>query len=1328
MIRHLPAAAEQRRAAAPTRGRLLGHGRLLGNGRLRTLLTSSGTGGAWLDHQALTSWRGDRVEDADGWFVYLRDMRDGRFWSLGARPVPGAPEHYAVEDGPGAMAIVRRDHGIEARMEVWVDPDEPAECRDLVVRNLSSQRRRIEVTTYLEVVLHDPRHHADHPGFSKLFVQTEALPERGLLLARRRPRSPELRHPWLVHSLLGEGPLSFETDRARFLGRGRGPDAPAALTAAPALSGTTGDVLDPVLSLRRIVELAPRASACLSLMLAAAATRDEVLEVAGRLAGRQAMDASRARSVEHAERRHSAHGLGPQGGVRLERLAAAALYGEPRLRPADVEPLGADGGVSFARRPALPIRGSLIVVEVGAPPAALSEALSAHAYWRELGLETTLVILTDGRGEGHSSRRVPRAPEHSPDRFIVPISELDARELDRLRARADLLVRDGMPNPEAPATEGHESDVEAPDSGGDGSVTPADSGPDRFGPGPRSPGTPSIAAAAALGAGEDEETWTLGEEPLRCFNGFGGFASGGQEYVIRMPHTSAGPRLTPSPWINVLANPGFGALISESGAGCTWSRNSRNLRLTPWSNDAVRDPHDEALYLRDEDRGLLWSPFSGPIPGHGPYEMRHGFGYSRCRHESAGLRVETDVFVHASDPVKIVRVRVVNPGHRVRRLSVTAYQRLVLGSSPAGAARSVVTWRDGQEHILFARNGGAPEFADAVAFSAPVVAAPASCIRQGADREQFLGPGGCPSRPASLIAGYGPDGRTGTGLEPCFCTQVRIDVAPGDSRVCAFLFGEAASLETIEALVRRLRRPGALEAALDEVQGQWAERVGRVQIQTPVESLDLLVNGWLVYQTLACRLWGRTAFYQSGGAFGFRDQLQDAAALLALDPGITRDQLLLHAAHQFPEGDVLHWWHPPRGPGIRTRFADDLLWLPLVTATYVRATGDARVLDERVPFLNGCPLDDDEDEALRDVEVGGETADLYQHCCRALERALATGPHGLPLFGSGDWNDGMNRVGRGGRGESAWMAFFLFAVIEEFVPFCEQRGDGARASRLRDHQQRLRAAVEHIAWDGAWYRRGYYDDGVPLGSAENDECRIDALVQAWSVLSGAATRERAERSLDAVERHLVSWEDGLVRLLTPPFDRTPQDPGYIKGYVPGVRENGGQYTHAALWVVAAMARLGRRERAARLLERLSPIARSRTSGDVAVYHVEPYAVAADVYAAPEHLGRGGWTWYTGSSGWMLRVALESVLGVSLEGGDTLLVRAAIPGAWPGFRVRLRPWGRRGCYDIEVTNESTEAAQVAEVSLDDENLSPRDGVARVPLSDDGLDHRVKVRIR
>ncbi|MGH7731606.1 MAG: GH36-type glycosyl hydrolase domain-containing protein, partial [Candidatus Eiseniibacteriota bacterium] len=819
----------------------------------------------------------------------------------------------------------------------------------------------------------------------------------------------------------------------------------------------------------------------------------------------------------------------------------------------------------------------------------------------------------------------------------------------------------------------------------------------------------------------------LGDEALRFFNGWGGFNAPGDEYVIRMPRDPSGvPRRPPQPWINVLANPAFGSLVSEAGAACTWSRNSREFRLTPWSNDPVRDPHDEALYLRDEESGLLWSAFPGPIPGEGPYEMRHGFGYSRCRHTSAGLELETEVFVHASDPVKVTRIRIVNRGLRPRRLALVSYQRLVLGHSPEHAARTVTTWADEREGILLARTSGSDDHADAVVFAAAVFSDPYVPVRIGADRLQVLGVGGGPAAPEALRSGEGPDGRTGAGLDPCFCLEARFEIGPGASIACAFLLGETPGVEAIRAIVAGLRRPGALDSAREDVVSCWRERLGRLRIETPVESLDLLANGWLAYQALACRLWARTAFQQSGGAYGFRDQLQDAAAFVATEPRITRDQILLHCGKQFEEGDVLHWWHPPRGQGMRTRFVDDLLWLPFVTATYVRATGDAEVLDERVPFVTARPLAPGEDEAFLLAGTSEETADVYQHCCRALDRSLGTGAHGLPLFGGGDWNDGMNRVGREGRGESVWMAFFLFAVIDDFLPLAEWRADFARAARLRAHQDHLLQAVERAGWDGEWYRRGYYDDGAPLGSRESDECRIDALVQAWSVLSGAAPPARAAQAMAAIERPLISWEDGLVRLLAPPFDRTPRDPGYIKGYLPGVRENGGQYTHAALWVVAAMARLGRREEAARLLERMSPVARTSSQAGAETYQVEPYVVAADVYDNPQHRGRGGWTWYTGSAGWMLRVILESVLGVTLERGQTLVVRAAIPLSWPGCRVSLRPLGWRGTWVVEIRNgSSATGSRAVRVMLDGKYVPPDDGVARVPLVDDGADHRVEV---
>src|SRR5262245_31035109 len=1177
-------------AARPGAGTESPPARLLGAGSLRTLITATGSGGSWLDAQALSSWRGDRIEDPDGWFVYLRDLADRAVWSLGLSPVPGAPDRYRADDGPGSVTIARLEHGIDARMEVWVDAERAAELRTITLRNPGSEPRRIEVTSALEPVLQEALHHEAHPGFSKLFVQTECAHE--LLLARRRPRAPGTHHPWLGCAMRGPGALSFESDRTRFLGRGRGPDAPRALALDAALPGLAGDVLDPILALRRTVEIAPGGSARIDLVMAAGRDRGEVLAIAAGFGTEAAIERS------------------------LRGAAAAAARG----------------------------------------PAAVPEAI--------------------------------------------------ARQL----ARAGLALHDRLPD----------FTIERRAGNGAGAVAPRDR---HATPARRADAAAGVEAGAGPGIGTPED------EPLRAFNGWGGFSAHGDEYVIRMPrdpgNDPAVPRLPPRPWINVIANPEFGTLVSESGAACTWSRNSREFRLTPWSNDAVSDPHDEAVYVRDEASGLVWSPFPGPIPGDGRYEMRHGFGCSRCRHASHGIELETDVFVPAGDPVKVVALRVTNPGPATRRLAITSYQRLVLGHSPADAHARVTTSADPGLGILFARPGPgqAPEHADAIAFAAAVVAE-GTPLRMGTDRAQVLGVLGSPRRPAAVLAGTGPDGRTGSGFDPCFCIEARLEIGPGETRTCAFLLGEAREPEMIAAIVQRLRRPRALDAAREEVVSQWAERLGRLRIETPVEAIDLMVTGWLAYQTLACRLWARAAFYQSGGAYGFRDQLQDAAALIPLDPGIAREQILLHAAQQFVEGDVLHWWHPPRGQGIRTRFADDLLWLPLTVATYVRMTGDAGVLEEVAPFLRARALAPGEDEAFLVPEPSGEAGDIYQHCCRALDRSLATGAHGLPLFGTGDWNDGMNRVGREGRGESVWMAFFLDAVIAAFLPLCERRGDRARGQRLRAHQRHLREAVKQNGWDGGWYRRGYYDDGTPLGSQGGDECRIDALVQAWSVLSGGAPRARCEQAMDAVLRELVSWREGLVRLLSPPFDRTPHDPGYIKGYLPGVRENGGQYTHAALWVVAALARLGRSEEAARVLEILSPVFHARSPAAVEAYQVEPYVVAADVYDNPQHRGRGGWTWYTGSAGWMLRVTLEEVLGVAIEEGRNLVVRPAIPADWPGYRVGLRPLGRAGTWDISV-RVGAGVARVVAVRVDGRPVAPDRGVARIPIPEDGCDHRVEI---
>jgi cyclic beta-1,2-glucan synthetase len=825
-------------------------------------------------------------------------------------------------------------------------------------------------------------------------------------------------------------------------------------------------------------------------------------------------------------------------------------------------------------------------------------------------------------------------------------------------------------------------------------------------------------------SGERGDTPLPTTESLLFYNGRGGFAPDGTEYVIRLPREQGALRRPPLAWSNVIANEEIGFLATDSGAGYTWSVNSRENRLTPWSNDPVSDPHGEAIYLAYEDAGLFWSPLPGPVPGSGGYEVRHGFGYTRTLHESQQLGQEVVSFVPRHDGVKLVRLKVTNRSARMRRLSAYGYCEWVLGVVPSDTTRFVVTERDAATGSLFAVNPHNVEFSSRVAFAALVTPDGSTATECTADRGRFLGRLGSVALPEAIVRGDPLDERVGAGLDPCAAFRASITLEPGESAEWVFLLGEASDRDGARTLVRRYQNPATVTAALEGIQAFWRDTLGRMQVRTPSPVIDLMVNGWLAYQNLCCRIWGRSAFYQSGGAFGFRDQLQDAAALIYLDPAFTRQQILLHAGHQFVEGDVLHWWHPPLSKGIRTRFSDDLLWLPYIAAGYIRHTGDFGILDEPARFLTAPQLAAGEDEEFLIPQDSGEVGDLYEHCCRVLDRSLTRGAHGLPLMGTGDWNDGMNRVGREGRGESVWLGFFLYHILDGFLPLCGLREDTVRAERYRTYQRELHTALNAGGWDGEWYRRAYYDNGAPLGSKQSDECRIDAIAQAWAVLSGVAPVDRAALALDALEEQLVSEEDGIIRLLTPAFDKTPNDPGYIKGYLPGVRENGGQYTHGALWAVRALAEAGRGERAATLLEMLSPVSHGRSATEVARYQVEPYVIAADVYGVAPHLGRGGWTWYTGSAGWMFRVAIESVFGLTVSGGDTLLLSPCIPAAWPGFTVRYRLPAGHTVYELEIVRGDGGPTLAL---LDGTPLTVEGRAVRVPLHTDGKLHSVRVSL-
>ncbi|HSM06026.1 MAG TPA: glucoamylase family protein [Longimicrobiales bacterium] len=1263
-------------------------GQLLSNGRYDTFITQAGTGYSRYRDWELTRWEPGRSPDPHGVFFYLRDLDSGRRWSVTPLPAPSSPDRFDTWHHLSKVESALVYDWIESYVEVGVSPEDNVEVRRLTLTNYGEEPRRLDVTSYLEVVLNRVGADRAHPAFSKLFVETEALPERGTLLASRRPRRQGEAAPWMFHALAPaasppeKAPMEFETDRAAFIGRGRTLASPAALRTGAVLGGASGPVLDPIFSLRQGVVLGPRQKVVLSFTLGVGADRGEALQLAERYQDPAAVQRALELAAAYGPAELQYLNVREAEALRYQPFAAAVLQADPRLRaPAAVLETNTrqqSGLWAYGISGDLP----LVVVRVDSMDEVdrVQNVVRAAHFWRLRGLSVDILFLNEhppSYAEGLQDRitaaiaagthRPGEGPARGAD-YVLRADQLPPEDRALLLTVAHAVFEGGLPAHLPPA------------AGSGRGTTPAPPHQLLSTPGPRLPARPyprEARPAAEVetappgvpvemrdpGPGADAPEAESAGPTLD--NGYGRFLEDGR-YEIRVPVTDAGLHPPPLPWINVVANEGFGFTATSEGGGYTWSVNSRENRLTPWTNDPVTDRPGEATWLRDDGAGRYASLTPNPTPGPpGEYRIVHGFGRTDYHADFAGLESHLTLFVAVEDPVKLIRVRVRNTSAEPRALSLFRFQEWVMGVHRSDSTRFVITERDPVTGALTARNSYNQEFAGRVAFTHVVTESPTG--EATADRAAFLGRRGDVFAPFAVEHQATLEERTGAGLDPCAAYRVPLHLAPGEEGTVTFLLGEAPTTGDAMALVAKFADQTAVDAELEAVTRRWEERLGRVRVRTPDPHLNRVMDGWLLYQALSCRIWARSAFYQSGGAFGFRDQLQDAMAMVYVDPALTRRQILLHAAHQFVEGDVLHWWHPPTGRGIRSRFTDDLLWLPYVTTFYVEATGDGQVLDARAGYLTARLLEPGEDEAYLVPTRAPADGDLYDHCCRALDRSLTRGRHGLPLMGSGDWNDGMNRVGAGGEGESVWLGFFLHAVLEGFLPFCETRGDHARVMRYRAYMEGLAEALDDGGWDGAWYRRAFYDDGTPLGSASNVECRIDAIAQAWAVLSKVAPPERVELALDAADAHLVDREGDVLRLLTPPFDETPRDPGYIKGYLPGVRENGGQYTHGVLWLVSAMARAGRTERAAELFRLLNPVSRSTGPLSAERYGVEPYVAVADVYSVAPHVGRGGWSWYTGSGAWMYRVALESILGFELAPGRIRLTPAPPPG-WDHYEI------------------------------------------------------------
>lgn len=1271
---------------------------LLSNGRYHVVISSAGGGySRWRD-LAVTRWREDGTRDCWGKFVYLRDLATGDFWSNTYQPTAQTTNSYEAIFTQARAEFRHCHNGFEIHTEISVSPEDDVELQRITISNRSPVKRDLELTSYAEVVLALQSSDASHPAFSNLFVQTEFVEASSALFCTRRARSKEERPPWLFHVMMGpceaQCVLSCETDRTRFIGRNGTLANPLALQNRSPLSGTVGAVLDPIVSLRRTVTLLPHETAVVDFVLGVSESQEAARTLVEKYQSSRMADRAFDLAWTHNQVTLRHLNASETEAQLYGRLAGALVYADPSRR-ANLSVLrnnrrGQSSLWSYGISGDAPI--VLLRISDAEKIEIVQQLIQAHAYWRLKGLIVELVILNENISVYHQSlhEQIIRLISSGIETllldkpggiFVRRLEQVSQDDRILLQAVARIVLSDE--NGTLADQLAHRCLLE--------------------------PLIPFLVPTRAPAASTQQP---LPPRTLLFHNGFGGFTPDGTEYVI----TLQPDQKTPAPWVNVIANRDFGTVISESGSAYTWIENAHESRITPWSNDPVQDTTGEAFYIRDEQTGQFWSPTPAPARGTAPTIIRHGFGYTVFEHTEHGIASELSIYVDRDAPVKFAILKVRNLSGRPRRLSLTGYWEWVLGDLRQNNLLHVQTEVDVKTGALLARNYYNRELHNRIFF---LDVNDAERTLTG-DRKEFIGRNGNLGQPAAMKRTR-LSGRVGSGLDPCGAIQVTFDVMDGEEHETHFRLGVGRNLDDAQQLIHRFRRTDAAQIARESVRAYWSHALDAVKVETPDPAVNVLANGWLLYQTLSCRFWGRTGFYQSGGAYGFRDQLQDSMAFVHAEPALFREQLLRAAAHQFIEGDVQHWWHPPAGHGVRTHFSDDYLWLPYATCRYISCLHDISVLEEKISFLEARPVKPEEESYYDLPNRSEESATLYQHCKRAIMYGLKFGEHGLPLMGCGDWNDGMNRVGNQGRGESVWLGFFLYDVLTQFAVLAHAHNDAAFGEQCTAHAAQLQQNLEHHAWDGQWYLRAFFDSGEPLGSQRNSECQIDALPQSWSVLSKSGTLERSRQAMQSVNTRLIRRDVGLIQLFDPPFSTGALDPGYIKGYIPGVRENGGQYTHSAIWTAMAFAQLGEHERAWELFTLLNPIHHGETPEQTAIYKVEPYVVAADVYAVPPHTGRGGWTWYTGSAGWMYRLLLETLLGINRD-GDQLILSPLLPATWPMFTIHYRYL--QTLYHITITRIDHDAPDQESLMLDGRPLIGN----ILPLRDDRHPHTVDYRIR
>ena len=1251
----------------------ISRGNIIGNEKYVVAINQQGIGVSKFEENYINRFK--KTDDYDqGIFFYIKDIETNDIWSATGEE---NCDKCTIQFMPDKNQFEKTKNGIKTKLKITVDANEPVEIRRLKIKNDTEKEKIFEVTSYFEPVLSRKEQDYAHQAFNNLFLVYKYDEELDAIVVKRRARDiHQDKKVFLIAKMQTNcekiGETEFEINKEKFIGRNN-LGLPIMIRNSNPLSKKDGLTTEGIIALKNTVKVQPGEEVFVDLLLS--------------------VEYDKQTAIDNIKKYNITENITREFEIVKAKTEAEARYLEVKGKDIDIyqtimsyvlfdNPLRQNQQLGYKVYEQKDlwkygISGDLPIITVTIKYVndlyVIKQVIKAYEYLKIKNIKVELVIINE---ENYSYENYIRDEIESAilnshlaymkniygGIFVLSKSEMDIQDVNLIKFVSTIVIDSHLGTLENIIQDMEEEVL------------------DNY----------RIVEKSEIKTMEEDTTKDVdilsNTQNVKYYNEYGAFSEDGKEYIIRTNNDNK----VPTTWSHIMANEKFGTVVTESNGGYTWYKNSRLNRVTSWNNSSSVNIPSEAIYLKDLDNGRIWSPTAMPKPDDKNYNAIFGFGYAKYIHSSDDILQELEVFVPQDESVKINILTLKNNAPKKKKVKIVYYLKPVLGEDEIKSDGYIKLQYEENANVLIAKNLYKTEEFENIVY----VSSSEKIKSFTGNKKSFLGKGGI-TNPSGLHR-MALDNDNGLGKKTCMAIELEVEIESFSDKKISIVMGADDNIVNAKDIAYKYSKVQNCNMELSKTKNKWNELLGRVQINTPYESLNIMLNGWTMYQTIVSRLLGRSGFYQSGGAFGFRDQLQDAFATKYIDTQILYNQIIKHSKHQFIEGDVEHWWHEENNRGIRTKFSDDLLWLPFAVIQYISYTGDYNILKVKTPYLQGAELQQHEKEKYDKYLPGDVEETIYEHCKKAIDRACNFGENGLPKIGIGDWNDGFSNIGPEGKGESVWLGFFLYMILEGFVKISENKHDKKNATKYREIMDRLRNYLNNNGWDGRWYKRAFADNGDVYGSMENEECKIDSIAQSWSVISGVGEENKKISAMESLEKHLVDTENGIIKLLDPPFYKGKLEPGYIKAYLPGVRENGGQYTHAAIWAIIAEAMLGKGDKAVELYRMITPIEHSRTKEAANKYKVEPYVIAADVYSYQNLAGCGGWTWYTGSSSWYYLAGIQYLLGLNIN-HNIMTIRPCIPKEWEEYSIRFK-FGE-SIYNIKVKNPNRKNTGVERVILD-----------------------------